>query len=112
MIAPPPALPVPLQADESGVIRIGETRVTLDSIVYAFRRGTTPEAIVEKYPTLTLLDVYLVTAYYLQYREEVDAYLRHQEALAEAVRQRVEQDYPVDGLRERLMAKLEAKRRT
>ena len=40
--------------DEDGLIRLGRTRVTLASVVYAFDAGATPEEIVQKYPTLDL----------------------------------------------------------
>lgn len=49
--------PVPLYADEDGVVRVGGTRVTLDSVVAAFRLGETAEGIVESYPALCLADV-------------------------------------------------------
>jgi uncharacterized protein (DUF433 family) len=108
----PTTLAVPLRFDEHGVFYIGDSRVTLDSVIYAFRRGSTPEAIAEKYPTLALPDVYLVTAYYLKYQSQVDAYLQEQEARAAATRERVEQDFPAEGVRARLVAKLDAKRRS
>src|SRR5215204_2572614 len=37
--------PVPLRADEDGAVRVGGTRVTLDSVVTAFREGETAEGI-------------------------------------------------------------------
>jgi len=110
VITLPASTVIPLRADDHGVIRIGATRVTLESVIYAFRRGATPETIVEKYLTLTLAEVYLVTAYYLQNLESVDRYIRDQEAAAEIQREQVEQDFPARGLRARLLAKLEAKR--
>jgi hypothetical protein len=35
--------PVPLEVDADGVVRVGGTRVTLDTIVDAFREGATAE---------------------------------------------------------------------
>ena len=107
MTPTPSAMIVPLHADSQGVLRIGSTRVTLDSVIYAFRRGATPETIVEKYPVLSLADVYLVTAWYLQHMEEAEVYLREQEAAAQAQQASVEQDFPTVGLRARLMARIE-----
>ena len=43
---------VPLQADEDGVVRVGKTRVTLDTVVAAFSDGATAEEIVQQYPIL------------------------------------------------------------
>lgn len=57
------------------VYRIVGSRVSLDSIVYAFQRGASPESIQRSFPTLTLEAVYGAIAYYLANQDEVDAYL-------------------------------------
>lgn len=75
-----------------GTIRIADSRVTLDSVVYQYKLGAAPEQIVRSFPSLNLVDVYLTIAYYLAHREEVEAYLRQQEADAEAFRQKLESD--------------------
>ncbi len=49
--------PTPLQTDTNGVVRVGGTRVTLDTVVYAFEEGTTAEEIVQQYPSLQLGNV-------------------------------------------------------
>ncbi len=77
---------MPLRTDEHGVIRVGETRVPLDTVVYAFNQGASPEEIVLSYTTLTLADVYAVINYYLHNRAQVDVYLRQREAEAERIR--------------------------
>ena len=87
MLSAPFSEPVPITKDDSGMIRINGTRVTLQTLVYAFRQGDSPEQIVESYPVLRLADVYMVIAYYLNRRDEVDAYVREQEKLADAIRQ-------------------------
>jgi uncharacterized protein (DUF433 family) len=57
--------PAPIKTDERGVVRVAETRVTLDTVVTAFLEGCTPEEIKEQYPSLQLSDIYLVIGYYL-----------------------------------------------
>ena len=47
--------------------------VSLDSIVYAYRRGELPETIRQNFPTLTLEQVYGAIAFYLHHRKDVDA---------------------------------------
>jgi len=42
--------PIPLKVDSDGVVRVGGTRVTLDTIVTAFNNGATAEEIVHQYP--------------------------------------------------------------
>jgi uncharacterized protein (DUF433 family) len=83
-------LSVPLRLDEAGAVRVADTRITLDLIVARFEEGACPEEIVHSYDTLRLEDVYAVIAYYLAYKDEVQAYLRRREQEAEAVRQKLE----------------------
>jgi uncharacterized protein (DUF433 family) len=99
------AEPVPLTSDADGVLRIGSTRVTLDTVVAAFREGMTPEGIAEQYPSLRLAEVYSIIAYVLNHIEEVDSYLRERQQLAEAVRQENESRFDPVGIRDRLLAR-------
>ena len=64
--------------DAHGVMRIGETRVMLDSVVAAFDQGHSPETIAQQYPSVTLEEVYGTIAYYLAHKQEVDQYLHRQ----------------------------------
>jgi uncharacterized protein (DUF433 family) len=54
---------------------VAGTRVSLDSIVYAFLDGQSAEAIAQAFPVLTLEQVYGAIAYYLAHRDKVDRYL-------------------------------------
>jgi uncharacterized protein (DUF433 family) len=96
---------VPLQADEDGVVRIGKTRVTLDTVVAAFSDGATAEEIVQQYPSLNLADVYQVIGYYLRRPAHVDQYLQKRKAKAAAVKKRNESKFDPQGLRDRLEAR-------
>ena len=89
-----PSLVVPLKTDEHGVIRVSGTRVTLDSLINYYLQGQMPESLHESFSTVPLTDVYAVIAYYLANREELDAYLQHQQAEAERIRQEIEAKYP------------------
>src|SRR5438128_7834084 len=71
---------IPLSMDQSGVLRVGDTRVSLDSVIYAFQDGATPEEIVQQFTTLDLADVYSVIGYYLQNTAEVQEYLQRRTA--------------------------------
>ncbi len=66
---------------------IAGTRISLDSVVYAFRRGAPPEGIRRSYPLLTLEEVYGAIAYYLAHQEQIDASLKEQAARYESERQ-------------------------
>ena len=56
------------------------TRVSLDSLVYAFLDGLSPESIVDSFDTLTLKEIYGAIAFYLGHRDVIDAYLKQSEA--------------------------------
>ncbi len=78
-----------------GVLRVANTRVSLDSIVYAFRDGQTPESIAQSFPLVTLEQVYGAIAVYLANRAEIDDYLEREEADFEAFRQQTRQADPL-----------------
>ena len=60
---------------DDGNYRIAGTRVGLDSIVYAFRDGLSPESIRESFPVLNLEEVYGAITFYLAHQAEIDDYL-------------------------------------
>ena len=75
-----------VQMDEQGVMRVGKTRVMLDSVVAGFEQGHSPETIQQQFPALNLEEVYGAITYYLAYRDDVQAYLKRQDALWEKLR--------------------------
>jgi uncharacterized protein (DUF433 family) len=99
------AEPAPIQFDEHGVARIGGTRVTLETVLWTFNEGASPEDIVSRYPALSLADVYAVIAYYLNNRAELDTYLQQAEATEQQVRMAYEAHHPRQAWREKLLAK-------
>lgn len=74
-------------AHELGAYRVAGTRISLDSLVYAYLNGQTAEAIAQAFPLLTLEQVYGALAYYLAHRETIDAYLRQGSQDFERLRQ-------------------------
>ncbi len=98
----------PLTAGADGVLRIGNTRVTLDTVVGAFLDGESPELIADQYPIISLGQVYATIAYYLAHRRELDAYLLQRRTAAAQVRDDVERNWPPNGLRARLLARRES----
>jgi uncharacterized protein (DUF433 family) len=67
-----------IQTSEGGW-RVAGTRVSLDSIVYAYWDGRLPEAIVADFPSLSLEKVHGAIAFYLHNRAAIDAYLAQQD---------------------------------
>jgi uncharacterized protein (DUF433 family) len=96
---------VPLHTDTDGIIRVSQTRVTLDTIVGAFNDGATAEEIAQHYPVVPLADVYSVIAHYLRRDNDIEAYLKHRQTQAEQVRQENERRFDSEGMRARLMAR-------
>src|ERR1051326_8183773 len=62
-----------------GGYRITSTRISLESLVYAFRRGTSPESIRRSFPILTIEEVYGAITFYLAHEQAVDDYLEESE---------------------------------
>ena len=71
------------------------TRVSLDSVVYAFLQGQTAESIAQSFPVLTLEQVYGAIAFYLAHRAEIDAYLEQGQAEFAALRQAAREADPM-----------------
>jgi len=89
----------------NGGYYVSGTRVSLDSIVYSFRGGDSPETIQQNFPTLTLEQVYGAIAFDLAHEKEIDAYIREGE---EEFRRTVP---PLSESRPELYARLEGARR-
>jgi len=54
---------------------VAGTRISLDSIVYSFNEGNSPEAIQADFPLLKLAQIYGAIAFYLDHQAEIDEYL-------------------------------------
>lgn len=93
---------MPLVLDEHGTIRITGSRVTLDTIVAQFQQGATAEQIQEDFPSLTLREVYGAISYYLEHKDEVEAYLNARQQEADAIRAKIEADPGMSSQRKRL----------
>lgn len=97
--------PPPLREDEDGVLRIGDSRVTLETVLHAYEAGHAPEEIVRKFPSLRIEDVYETIGYCLRHRAEVERYLENGRKQSEEIRRRVEAQCPPGALAERVRAR-------
>ena len=64
--------------ERDGNYYVAGTRISLDSIVQAFRRGESPETICQNSELLSLKEVYGAIAHYLANQADIDAYLIRQ----------------------------------
>ena len=71
----------------NGGYYIAGKRISLDSVVHAFRRGASPESILRSFPLLTLEEIYGAITYYLSNQPEIDEYLASGEEEYEKQRQ-------------------------
>lgn len=94
-----------MAVDADGIVQIGKTRVTLDTVVTVFKQGATSEEIVQQFPSLDLADVYAVVGFYLKHVEDVETYLRQRRQKAAEVRKHNEARFDPQGLRDRLLAR-------
>jgi uncharacterized protein (DUF433 family) len=79
-------MPVPLRwAEEGQVVRLNNSRISLDIIISFYKRGYTAEMIGNDYPWLELSDIYLVIAFYLRNKDRVHAYLLEREKRANEI---------------------------
>jgi uncharacterized protein (DUF433 family) len=97
--------PVPLQTDADGVVRVGGTRVTLDTVVTAFQQGAAAEEIAEQYPSVALSDICAAIAFYLRHRPEVEGDLAEGNRQNDSLRQKQEATYDRQEIRNRLLAR-------
>ena len=82
-------MPVPLRwAEEGQVVRLNNSRISLDIIISFYRRGYTAELIADNYPWLELSDIYLTIAFYLRNKDQVRAYLLEREERANEISER------------------------
>ncbi|PSF35419.1 hypothetical protein C7H19_16700 [Aphanothece hegewaldii CCALA 016] len=85
---------IPVYKDETGALRIGNSRVLLELVIRAFQDGASPETIVQRYSTLSLSNVYLTIGYYLKNQDTIETYLNYREQLAKSVHQKLSSIQP------------------
>jgi uncharacterized protein (DUF433 family) len=84
------AMAVPLRDDGQGGLRVGRTRVSLESVWHMYRQGASPIEIVQAFDTLDLADVYAVLAWALRHPQEVDAFVKRREEEAAQIRRQLQ----------------------
>ncbi|HZS47159.1 MAG TPA: DUF433 domain-containing protein [Blastocatellia bacterium] len=75
--------------------RIAGTRISLDSIVIDFLNGLSPQAIADNFQELSIEQINGATAFYLQNRAEIDAYIEQGRLEFEAQRQKAREQNPL-----------------
>lgn len=71
------------------------TRISLDSVIYSFLDGESPESIAQNFPLLSLEQVYGAITFYLSNREMIDLYLKVGEANFQELQQACREKSPL-----------------
>ena len=93
----------PPRGDEAAAVRGGGARVPLQVTGASYPHGDSPDQIHEAYPTVSLAEVHATIAYYLDHRDEVDAYVREGQREAELARREIEASTDSAAFRERVL---------
>jgi uncharacterized protein (DUF433 family) len=75
--------------------RITGTRVSLDTVVYDYLSGLSPESIADNLDSLTLEQVYGAITFYLSHRDEVDRHLMSNRAKFDELRKKARESHPL-----------------
>ena len=97
-----------VRLDAGGTYRVGDSRMTLDSIVHEYLRGGSAECVAQAFPNVGKENIYGALAFYLANYDEVHEYLKQREAEAHKIRAEIEAQ-PVPPVVARLRALKAAK---
>ena len=101
---------LPIRVDESGVYRVGATRVSLDVVLRGFLEGQSPEEIRKNFDSLNPADLLVIFGYFMKRRTEAAEYVRECDEEWEACRREWEAAHPETvGLREQLLERARAR---
>jgi uncharacterized protein (DUF433 family) len=96
-----------LREDDRGVLRVGGTRIPLETVLAAYEAGLTVEEIVLEFDALDPADVHEVLSHALRHPSEVRLYLQSRARAGEDARRQSEARSPAAALRARLLARRE-----
>ena len=103
---PPPSelsIANPVRRDAAGVIRVGQSRVTLEIVISAYDAGSTAEEIALEFDAISLAQVYGAIAYYLQHKRELAPYFAARQQASTAAISDITKRQAVSHIRERLL---------
>ncbi len=96
-----------VQNPEKGDVRVKGSRVHLYLILEDYlESGATLEDLDERYSSLTIEEFANIIDYYERNKEIVNEYLAHTKVICDLVEDHIRAEYPQEGLRERLLARL------
>lgn len=97
----------PLVQEDNGTIRIIGSRITLDTVVKAYKNGATAEQILDSFPSLSLRDIHAIIAYYFEHKADVEIYLQQRHEEAEAIKLKIESEQDAASFRAKMRERRE-----
>ena len=104
-----PTTQVPLSLDSGGVVRVGQTRVTLESFIYVWQQGNSAEEILEQFSALQLGDIHAVLAWALRNPKIVKTYMQDCAEQTAKTTAQLEADSNIQATRALLQSRINAK---
>lgn len=103
---------IPLTIGKDGAIRVNGTRLLVEMIVTAYKRGECPEKIFEAFPSseYTVADIYSIISYYLTHQNKIDAYIEKRADAAGKLRKQIESVPEYEEKREKLKRNMLSKK--
>lgn len=100
---------VPLKVWQDGSIRVKGSRLLIDMIINAHKRGECPEEIFKAFPSnvYTVADIYSIISYYLKNKPRLEKYLAKREKEAKQIRNKIESEKGYDEKHEEIHRKLQ-----
>ena len=102
-------LPEFLSQDEFGYITVTGHRIGLDHLADLYNEGWSVEMIACEFDLLSLAEIHKVIAFYLENRQDVDAYVRAERAECEKLRAATSPGITLAELRRRIECMRQAK---
>ena len=97
-------IPKPVREVE-GVLKVGDTRVSLDTVVFEFNKGADAAEIQDQYDSMSLAQVHAAIAFYLHNKAEVDRYLAKRKIELAKIKREIRAEFPPRVTREMFIAR-------
>ena len=93
---------LPISVEEDGSWKVTGTRVTVEVLIDLFKRGSTPEQILDDYPTIPLASIYEIIGYYLSNQQTVEEYIAYRDAEAKEIHAQLDSLTEVGNFRKKI----------
>ena len=93
---------VPITVEQDGSWKVTGTRVTVEVLIDQFKRGSTPEQILDDFPNVPLASIYEIIGYYLSNQQTVEKYISTRDEEAKAIKEKLEVESGMESFRKKI----------